>query len=136
MNMNIKTAGTDGEVIYYNSEFLEGLSVEEQTFVFAHEVCHIAFNHILRSDGRDDEIWNYATDAVINAFLKRDGLKMPENAVDIVNAINYDADQLYEMLLEQKKNNQGNKVSKSNHQEMEVQLVLMEKNKKGIMTVP
>ena len=46
-NKDIPTAATDGETIYYNSEYLEGLSVEEQTFVFAHEVCHIAFNHIL-----------------------------------------------------------------------------------------
>ena len=44
---DVQTAGTDGKVIYYNPKFLESLSVEEQTFIFAHEVCHIAFNHIL-----------------------------------------------------------------------------------------
>ncbi len=75
-NKDIPTAGTDGETIYYNPEYLESLSVEEQTFVFAHEVCHIAFNHILRSEGKDPELWNIATDGVINQFLKRDGLKM------------------------------------------------------------
>ena len=46
-NKDILTAGTDGETIYYNPKYLESLSVEEQTFIFAHEVCHIAFNHIL-----------------------------------------------------------------------------------------
>ncbi len=46
-NKDISTAGTDGETIYYNPKYLESLSVEEQTFIFAHEVCHIAFNHIL-----------------------------------------------------------------------------------------
>ena len=81
-------------------EFLEKLSVEEQTFIFAHEVCHIAFNHILRSEGKDPQIWNTATDAVINAFLKSDGLKMIDGGVDIAEAINYDAEQLYEKLLE------------------------------------
>ena len=74
-NTNISTAGTDGKVVHYNPEFLEKLSIDEQTFIFAHEICHIAFNHILRSEGKDPAIWNTATDAVINAFLKRDGLK-------------------------------------------------------------
>ena len=98
-NKDIPTAATDGETIYYNSEYLEGLSVEEQTFVFAHEVCHIAFNHILRSEGKNPELWNIATDGVINQFLKRDGLKMAPGGIDMAEAISYDAEQLYEKLL-------------------------------------
>ena len=105
-NRGITNAGTDGKTIYYNPDFLESLSVEQQTFVFTHEVCHIAFNHILRSEGKDHQIWNIATDAVINAFLKRDGLKMIDGGVDIAEAINYDAEQLYEKLLEEKKQQQ------------------------------
>ena len=103
---DIPTAGTDGETIYYNPDYLESLSVEEQTFIFAHEVCHIAFNHILRSEGKDPELWNIATDGVINQFLKRDGLKMAKGGVDMAEAINYDAEQLYEKLLQEKKQNQ------------------------------
>ena len=105
-NKDIPTAGTDGETIYYNPEYLESLSVEEQTFVFAHEVCHIAFNHILRSEGKDPELWNIATDGVINQFLKRDGLKMAKGGVDMAEAINYDAEQLYEKLLQEKQQRQ------------------------------
>ena len=101
-NKDIPTAGTDGETIYYNPEYLEGLSVEEQTFIFSHEVCHIAFNHILRSEGKNPELWNIATDGVINQFLKRDGLKMASGGVDMAEAINYDAEQLYEKLLQEK----------------------------------
>lgn len=107
-NKNVPTAGTDGKVIYYNPEFLEKLSVEEQTFIFAHEICHIAFNHILRSEGKDPNLWNIATDAVINAFLKRDGLKMVEGVVDMEDAINYDAEQLYEKLSKEKQQGQQN----------------------------
>lgn len=108
-NKDIPTAGTDGETIYYNPEYLEGLSVEEQTFIFAHEVCHIAFNHILRSECKDLELWNIATDGVINQFLKRDGLKMALGGVDMADAINYDAEQLYEKLLQEKQQSgQGN----------------------------
>lgn len=105
-NKDIPTAGTDGKTIYYNPEYLESLSVEEQTFVFAHEVCHIAFNHILRSEGKDPELWNIATDGVVNQFLKRDGLKIPKGGIDNAEAINYDAEQLYEKLLQENKQNQ------------------------------
>lgn len=108
-NKDIPTAGTDGETIYYNPEYLEGLSVEEQTFIFSHEVCHIAFNHILRSEGKNPELWNIATDGVINQFLKRDGLKMASGGVDMAEAINYDAEQLCEKLLQEKQQRcQGN----------------------------
>ena len=123
VNKNIPTAGTDGKVIYYNPDFLEKLSVEEQTFIFAHEVCHIAFNHILRSEGKDPAIWNTATDAVINAFLKRDGLKMVKGGVDMADAINYDAEQLYEKLLQEKQQQQqqgqgqGNQSQQQNGQQ-------------------
>lgn len=103
---DISTAGTDGEIIYYNPEYLEGLSVEEQIFIFAHEVCHVAFNHILRSKGKDAELWNIATDGVVNQFLKRDGLKMVPGCVDMKEAINYDAEQVYEKLLQEKQKRQ------------------------------
>lgn len=127
-NKDIPTAGTDGETIYYNPEYLESLSVEEQTFVFAHEVCHIAFNHILRSEGKDPELWNIATDGVINQFLKRDGLKMAKGVVDMAEAINYDAEQLYEKLLQEKQqrqqqqqNGQGNGQSGQGNQQQNQQ---------------
>ena len=99
---NIKTAETDGKMIYYNPFFLEKLEPLQQTFVLAHEVCHIAFNHISRSFGKDMDTWNIATDAVINQFLKRDGLEMTNGAINIPQAINYDAEQLYEKLLKDK----------------------------------
>ena len=113
---SLGTAGTNGEIIYYNPDYLNSLSKEEQTFVFAHEVCHIAFNHILRSEGKDVNLWNIATDGVINQFLKRDGLKMPEGGVDIADALNYDAEQLYEKLLQEKQQNQENQQNSQEHQ--------------------
>ena len=119
---SLKTAATDGEVIYYNKNFFENLSSDEQVFVMSHEVCHIAFNHILRSEGKNQKLWNIATDGVINAFLKKDGLKMVEGGVDIADAINYDAETLYEKLLkeqEQKKQEKNN--SQSNGEKSENQ---------------
>ena len=106
-NKEIPTAGTDGQTIHYNPDFLKKLNPDEQTFIFAHEVCHIAFDHIRRSEGKDPEVWNIATDGVINQFLKRDGLKIVEGGIDIAEAINYDAEQLYDKLLKEKQQNQN-----------------------------
>ena len=117
----VPTAGTDGDNIYYNPSFLETLTMEEQTFIFAHEVCHIAFNHIYRSEGKDANLWNIATDSVVNALLNKDGLPIVEGGVDIPDAINYDAETMYDKLLEEKNKkqteNQNNDENKSNEQQ-------------------
>lgn len=104
---NVSTLGTDGETVFYNRKFMESLSVDEQIFAVSHENCHIAFNHILRSKGKDPHFWNLATDGVINALLKKDGLKLFDGVVDIEDAINYDAEQLYEKLINEDKNKQN-----------------------------
>lgn len=106
---DIIAAATDGKIIYYNPDFLNELNISEQIFIFAHEVCHIAFNHILRSENKDNDLWNIATDAVINQFLKRDGLKMVQGGVDIKEAINYDVETLYEKLLQNKQSLESDK---------------------------
>lgn len=118
-NKNLPTVATDGENIYYNPDFLDRLSEDEQTFLFAHEVCHVAFNHIFRSEGRDKRLWNMATDAVINALLEQDGLKMVEGGVDIPEAVEYDAEAMYEKLLKEKENQQqGDKGESSQNDEV------------------
>lgn len=103
--LDIDTAATDGNKIYYNPEFLGGLTIEEQIFILAHEVCHIAFNHISRRKDKDKNLWNIATDAVINQLLKKDGLKMLDGLIDIPEAIDYDAETYYEKLLQEQKEN-------------------------------
>jgi len=97
----IGMAGTDGLNIYYNPDSMQKLNLSQQTFIVAHEVCHIAFNHIIRSEGKKKRLWNIATDGVINQLLKKDGLEFIDNVVDIEEAINYNAEQLYEKLLKE-----------------------------------
>ena len=67
----IGTAATDGHRIIYSPKFFNTLSDEQKQFVFAHEVMHVAFNHILRSKGRNQRLWNIATDSVINQILNQ-----------------------------------------------------------------
>lgn len=110
------TASTDGYVIYYNESFLASLSMQEQIFVIAHEILHIALNHILRSEGKNIKIWNYATDAVINQLLKRDGLRLCPNVIDVADAINYTAEELYQKKLKEQEEQKSNNSQQENSQ--------------------
>lgn len=98
----IGTAATDGHRIIYSPKFFSTLSDEQKQFVFAHEVMHVAFNHILRSKGRDQRLWNIATDSVINQILKNEKLPLAEGGVDIAEAVNHSAEEMYEKLLKKK----------------------------------
>ena len=100
------------------------LTIDEQIFIFTHEICHIAFNHINRSSGKNEDIWNIATDGVINAFLKKDGLHLVKGVVDISEAINYSAEELYNKLLNNKNkvNNNINNHNIWNNKELKKEL--------------
>jgi predicted metal-dependent peptidase len=101
-DVSVGTAGTDGKTIYYSPAYFATLTDEEKCFVYAHEVMHVAFNHILRSGDRDHRLWNMATDAVINQMLKSDSMPMPAGGVDIADAIHHSAEEMYEKLLREK----------------------------------
>ena len=98
----IGTAATDGKKVIYSPRYFETLSDEQKEFAFAHEIMHIAFNHILRSKGRDQRLWNIATDSVINQILKNENLPIIEGAVDIPEAVNHSAEEMYEKLLKKR----------------------------------
>ena len=110
---SVETVQTNAKVILYNPNFLKDLSLEQQLFIFCHEICHIAFNHHKRYKGKDINVWNLATDAVINAFLEKDGLVLDQSAIMYENAINYDAESLYEIMMKKKKERENNKKNKS-----------------------
>ncbi len=99
---SVITAATNGESVIYAPKFLVRLTDEEKEFLLAHEMLHIAFNHILRSKNRDARLWNIATDAVINQILKSEGLPIIEGGVDIPEAINCSAEEMYDKLLAEK----------------------------------
>ena len=116
----VKTLCTDGKDIYYDSNFLNSLSIDEQLFVLAHEICHIRSNHIMRSKDKNPKLWNIATDAVINVLLKEDGLTIPQNVINMPDAVNYSAEEYYEKLLkEQEKNQNENSSSEKNQTQSE-----------------
>jgi len=64
------TAATDGRHFFYNVKFIDSLTPRETEFLFGHEVLHNVFEHmLLRSEGRDPEIWNVACDYAVNQIL-------------------------------------------------------------------
>ena len=94
-----KTAYTDGKDIYYNPAFLASLTSDEQIFVVAHEAMHIAFQHIPRTLGKDNDTWNIATDAVINKILESESLAIKKGLVNMDIAVNKTAEEMYEYLI-------------------------------------
>lgn len=110
----VPTAATQGTMILYNKDFMEKLTIDEQVFIFAHEIMHICANHITRSEGKNKKVWNIATDAVINSWLKYHcNLSMPEGGVDMKDAIDASADEIYDGLMKKQKNSNSNKQGNS-----------------------
>lgn len=107
------TCETNGKNIYYNKTFLEKLTEDQQKFTIAHEVCHIAFDHIKRCKNKNLRLWNIATDAVINALLKKDGLTAPEGIIDKPEAVNFSAEKFYEKLIKEEQTKKDDSKNKS-----------------------
>ena len=77
---NIETMAVDNDGnIYINVDFtMKTLSDDEVIGVLAHEVMHIATHTFPRQRGRNMEIWNFATDYIMNRDLLELGLKLPK----------------------------------------------------------
>ncbi len=65
----LKTLATDGRVLMFNVAFVLSLSMEHLLFGILHETLHCVMRHPARRGTRDPELWNIATDFVINAIL-------------------------------------------------------------------
>lgn len=118
-----QTAATDGVKIFVDPDFFKNLNKEERLFVLAHEFMHIKFNHIGRiydkyGQQRDLNVWYYATDAIINANLEKDGFEIKEEYVSVPNALNYSSEELYEILLREKQEeNEKQKDTNKHHKD-------------------
>ena len=63
------TAATDGRSFYYNSSFINSLSLRECEFLFGHEVLHVVYDHMSRRGERDPILSNIAADYCVNQDL-------------------------------------------------------------------
>ncbi len=120
-DLRYHTAATDGKNIYFDPEYLAKLSESDRLFLIAHELMHIKFAHALRLEDkngqkRDPDVWNEATDAIINANLERDGFTIKEGYVNRPEALNYSAEEFYQLLLDEKKAKESEQQQKNNEQ--------------------
>ena len=117
-NLPFHTAATDGKNIYLDPNYFSSLSENDKLFIIAHEIMHIKFMHMFRlkdknGEERDLELWNIATDAIINANLERDGFTIKEGYVNMPEALNYSAEEFYQILLQKRGENKKDTEQKS-----------------------
>ena len=82
-NTKVTTAGTNGTHCWYNSEFLDKQNDEQVFGLVLHEACHVVLMHMWRREGRDPSLWNYANDAIINAYIRSRGYSLPDGGVNV-----------------------------------------------------
>jgi len=82
-NMKTICACSSGDV-YYDDDFINSLPELELRGVLAHEVFHIAFEHVKRFKSvkdADAELFNICADMVVNNELLKDGFKLADGGV-------------------------------------------------------
>lgn len=96
-----KTMATDGRALYYNREFVKSLQPRELLFVVAHEVLHLVYDHIGRSEGKNKKVWNMACDYIVNYILKHESVgEMPKTGLyDTRFNDDMTADEVYQILM-------------------------------------
>ena len=101
---DIPTAATNGVTILYNPEFIKSLDTAELTGLMAHEVWHIAFQHLTRRNERDPKIWNIAGDYVINLMLKEAGFQLPREGLYDTQFKDMTTEQVYSEIFDEAQN--------------------------------
>lgn len=101
----IPTMRVDGIHLYYDKDFVERCSDKELQTVICHEILHCALGHVWRRGDRDEIVllpdgtpvlkWNVVTDAVVNFHLKQQGFELPDKAIQMPEAANLSAEELY-----------------------------------------
>jgi len=104
----VPTAGTNGTVCKYNPDFMDKCDDEQLFGLVLHESCHVTLMHMWRRDGRDPGLWNYANDAIINAYIKSRNYKLPDGGVH-VNWVKdeHSSEYVYDKLKKDQQNQQG-----------------------------
>ncbi len=104
---SIPTAATDGLSIIYNPKFFSELTAAERSGLLAHEVWHVAFNHLTRVGNRDRLVWNYAGDYVINLMLKNAGYTIPQGGLLDEKYADMATEEIYELIKDDQENEHG-----------------------------
>ena len=107
------TAATDGEVLIYNPDWIQTMSIEETMALFEHEVYHVALKHarlmrdIIEEPDFDNSLFQQACDIPIDNRLIKKGRKLPKTPDGFEHVYNKEyedmsAIRIYRMLVEKK----------------------------------
>lgn len=94
----LPTAGTDGDRIFVNADFMARRSAADRRFILAHEVWHCALGHHRRRQGREPQRWNQACDYEVNARCRELLNHCPEDALFNRRYRNQSAEAIYQRL--------------------------------------
>ncbi len=104
-NNEITTFSSDGKSMFFNSEYIDRLSIKEVEFVMANGAMHTVLQHENRALGRTKWLWQTATDYVVNAMLVKNGMQAPEYANYESKFEGMYAEEIYEILRSEMINN-------------------------------
>lgn len=93
-----KTLAVDGKHVFYNPEFVLGLTDSLCRSAMAHEVMHCVFDHMRRRADRNPRKWNRAGDYAINLVLEEGGFEIGENWLLNKSFAGMSADEIYNLL--------------------------------------
>lgn len=99
----LTTIATDGRFFYYNSEFVNKLSIKQAEFGFGHEVLHNVYDHMGRRGDRDPQLFNIACDYAVNLDLLDQRIGEKITVVPILVDTKYkgmSAEEIYDKLYE------------------------------------
>lgn len=82
-----KTLGVTLNTLYFNSEFVLKLPLDELVFTIIHELSHVAMRHRSREGKRDHKKFNYACDYYINREIALDFNLEPGVPVKAISAV-------------------------------------------------
>ncbi len=107
-NPKIDSFASNGERFIYNPLYIEQRSMDELFFILTNCVMHHILSHSQRKLDRKGYLWQLATDYAINSMLKKNKFKIPEGANFNNDFRNMYAEEIYEVLEKQIKEQSGN----------------------------
>lgn len=106
-NEKVDSFASNGEKFIYNPHYIEERSMDELFFILTNCVMHHILSHSQRKLERKGYLWQLATDFAINSMLKKNKFKIPEGANFNNDFRNMYAEEIYEVLKEQIKEQNG-----------------------------
>ena len=103
---SLDTAATDGKSVIYNEEFFDHLPYKQRVTLICNKLLHILRADHYRMNGRDSQLWNSATEYVINHILLKMGFEPIEGWLYDSKYAGMSAEDVYRLLGDKSKEEQ------------------------------